>query len=133
MSPVILKTKGLSSGRSGAAIASARSALANGDSGTRSALARLVLPAGSVQTALSGFLQEANDLLFRKLLSLHLSVPSLGSDFSSNWRKKRESRHLGCLVQTVGDSEACCISSESFGNCDPGMLTFADRFMQLFE
>jgi hypothetical protein len=35
-----------------------------------------------------GLLQNADDLLFGKLLSLHLSVPSSGADSSFNWRKK---------------------------------------------
>ena len=41
-----------------------------------------------------GLLQDADDLLFRKLLPLHPSVPSFGPDSSSTWRKKRGSRHL---------------------------------------
>ncbi|MCY1174202.1 hypothetical protein D9M73_143960 [compost metagenome] len=40
-----------------------------------------------------GLLQGADDLLFRKLLPLHLSVPSSGADSSSNCRKKWGARH----------------------------------------
>jgi len=46
---------------------------------------------------LPGLLQDADNMLFRKLLPLHLSIPSSGLDSNSNWRKKRgvTSTHIG--------------------------------------
>ncbi len=41
-----------------------------------------------------GLLQDADNLLFPKLLPLHLSVPSFRSDCRSNWKKKRGSHHV---------------------------------------